>query len=302
MKLRKALTVALVATAGLLGVAAPAHATTALSLWMIGNSDGKLYSVNPSTGATTAVGAGVGVSNIMAVALNPKTSVTYLVDSDCHLYTLNMTSGVGTNTGHSITASLNGHPIAHCDAMTIDGRGIGHFSGETANPNHATYYGHFTPSTGAGTVLAATANYYDWMAFDPRDGKLYAQNDDDPIYRVNPTTGAETQLNSGMNPYSYSVIIDSTGHMWTNDWNNLTSGSISNWTATVVGPYSNSGATNALFTTTNVFPAESTSSPSQGLANTGFSPTGTAGISLALIGLGLIGFFARRKLNSTSSN
>jgi hypothetical protein len=146
-------------------------------------------------------------------------------------------------------------------------------------------------------VLSATANYYDWMAFDPRDGKLYAQNDDDPIYQVNPSTGTETLLNSGMNPYSYSVIIDSTGHMWTNDWNNLTSGTVSNWTATVVGPYSNSAATNALFTTTNVFPAEEAPSASNGLANTGFSFVGIGGTAAGLIGLGLVIFLVRRKLS-----
>jgi hypothetical protein len=206
MKLRPTLTVALAALGALLGAASPAHATSQISLWMIGDSDGKLYSVDPTSGATTAVGAGVGVSNIMSVALNPKTGLTYLVDDTCNLYTLNMTSGAGVTTGHAITASFNGHPITHCDSMTIDGHGVGHFSGETANPNHGTYYGHFTPSTGTATVLSATANYYDWMAFDPRDGKLYAQNDDDPIYQVNPSTGTETLLNSGMNPYSLSLI------------------------------------------------------------------------------------------------
>ncbi|HMR08865.1 MAG TPA: DUF4394 domain-containing protein [Polyangiaceae bacterium] len=89
------------------GGAGTGAAAGAGGLYGINGATNQLYTINPTTGAATAVVAITGVSllNSVGVELHPGNGVLYACTDDAVLYSINPTTGVataiGTGMGHT---------------------------------------------------------------------------------------------------------------------------------------------------------------------------------------------------------
>lgn len=244
-------------------ISAQALPASSLSLWAIsGAAPYLLYSIDPTTAAVTPVGTGTGIASATAAAFDPSTGDIVVIDLNCDLYLLDVSTGVATAHGSIGVPPIAGYPVQYCPSMTIGADGTGYASVVTSSPTTDPYFVTFDPTTGIGTELGPQmGSYFDWMAFDPSNGVLYGQHDNDGnLYSMDTTTGVETFV-SAFSPYSYNVIIAGDGNFLANDYYDLVSGTTSNWTGTVVAPFGTpvgpslgGEGTNAFFTTSNIFP------------------------------------------------
>ena len=276
------------------GAALPASATTTINLWAIDANNGQLYSIDPATGASTLAGSGVGVGGVIGAARDPKSDSTYLLTSGCELFTIDLDSastnyGLATATGVTLSGNNeNGDAIDYCDSFTIDKNGLGHLSAQASSDSYSAWYGTFSLTTGVISSKGGVYhNYFDWMAFNPKTGVLYGQDDSSSeLYTVNLTTGVETSLGVQLAPYAYSVVFDSTGAWYANDWNDLWQSTSTEWVGTDLGSFGISNGTNAMFTSSNVFPVEKSATSGKKLASTGSFGQLQAGIAALALAAG----------------
>jgi hypothetical protein len=298
------------------GVSAPAQATprTPLALWAMGlNSPNVLFSVNPATGAATAVGTGTGISQGMGAAVDLTTGLVYVMNYGCDLFTIDVATGIATSTGHNLSTVIAGQRT-YCDAMTIGRDGVGYVSAH--NVNGEPYFLSFNPSTGVTTQVGPMMNaYYDWLAFDPSSGFLYGQNDDSgDLYSMDPASGIETRVglfsaSDPFNPWSHGVVIVGDGTFFAQERNSLAAGDTTSWTGATIGSYGDplnsvGDGSLLLFTTTDLYVVDPIVDPVSdpvvvsALASTGLDARGLftlAGIALALLFSGAGAFFMRQR-------
>ncbi len=252
--MKKVISIFVVLFAALGFASTPANASTPISLWVI-DTNGQLFSVDSTTGNSTAVGSGTGIiGSAMAGALDPATGSIVVMNDNCALYTVDITTGLATDLHLELHDAANTVGM-ECTTMTIDGLGKGWAS--VTMPDHTDHLGSFDVATGVVDVRSAALNdYYDAIFFDPTNGKLYGQNDSlSTIFEVDQTTGVDTNTNVETSPYSYNIVMDDAGNYWANSWDTLYKGTAGSWNSgTAVGPYTATSNVNCLFTSTNFWP------------------------------------------------
>ena len=284
-----------------LGISTAAVASSQpISLWII-DTNGQLFSVDSTTGNATAVGSGTGiVGSAMAGALDPVTGKIVVMNDNCALYTVDVTTGVATDLHLELHDSANTVGM-ECTTMTIDGAGTGWAS--VTMPDHTDHLGSFDIATGVVDVRSAALNdYYDAIFFDPTNDKLYGQNDSlSTIFEVDQTTGVDTDTTVQTAPYSYNIVMDDAGNYWANSWDTLYKGTAGTWNSgTSVGAYTATASVNCLFTSTNFWPVpveprnDGGVNYKGGLAETGAAMPPYLAIGAALVLLSLV--VARRPL------
>jgi hypothetical protein len=131
--------------------------------------DGNLYSINPSTGVETAVGAtGIGINAFSLAELN---GTLYATDLSNNIYTVNPVTGAAT------LLSATGIPPDHDYPFTID-------------PSNGYTYLCDETLYGVGNSLYAT---YDEIEVSP-DGSTFNTLNSSDLWKVNPTTGIATEI------------------------------------------------------------------------------------------------------------
>jgi hypothetical protein len=248
----------------------PASASSQpIALWII-DTNGQLFSVDSATGNATAVGSGTGiVGSAMAGALDPVTGKIVVLNDNCALYTVDVTTGVATDLHLELHDSANTVGM-ECTTMTIDGAGTGWAS--VTMPDRTDHLGSFDVATGVVDVRSAALNdYYDAIFFDPTNGKLYGQNDSlSTIFEVDQATGVDTDTTVQTSPYSYNIVMDDAGNYWANSWDTLYKGTAGTWNSGVsVGAYTATSNVNCLFTSTNFWPVVVPPAENGGVNNKG---------------------------------
>lgn len=165
-----------------------------------------LYTVNPTTGATTLVGA-TGIDVLSALARDPLTNTIYAAtggasSSRACIYTINITTGAATLVGcdpRTVAAAWSIPGIA----IRSDGTLFAIIEGQD---DLAT----IDKSTSATTIIGdmgASPGYGQGLTFTPTDTLLHSDGanntggtDDGAFWTTNQTTGIDTQLSV----YSFS--------------------------------------------------------------------------------------------------
>jgi len=160
-----------------------------------------LIRIDPNTGAlTSSVGItdGTNAISIADLAVQPVTGLIYGVESSQdqlggfgRLFTINPTTGVGTlvgDTGHffaSIAFAPNGTLYMSSADLDFATDSLINISLRTLNP-----------ANGGNLSTVSAAEFYGALAISP-EGIIYGGNGDQgQLFRINPTTGAETLVGS----------------------------------------------------------------------------------------------------------
>ncbi|NJM98779.1 MAG: DUF11 domain-containing protein, partial [Phormidesmis sp. RL_2_1] len=169
--------------------------------YAVANSNDQLVRIDINTGAESAVGSGLGVTNVAAIAYWPITSILYAANAN-QLGTVNTTTGTYTNIGNfgSGNGSLGSRTFSTVDGLTFQPF-TGELYGSVRNPGGNALLIRINPATGTrvanafGTgidyLVIQTADVGD-IAFDPETGYLYGIGGAtaNSLIRINPTTGA----------------------------------------------------------------------------------------------------------------
>ncbi len=131
--------------------------------------DGNLYSINPSTGAETLIGAtGIGINAFSLAELN---GIVYATDLSNNIYTVNPVTGAAT-----LLAATGIPPDQHYPFTTDPGNGYTYLCDETLY--------------GVNGSLYAT---YDEVEVSP-DGSTFNTLNSADLWKINPATGIATEI------------------------------------------------------------------------------------------------------------
>lgn len=131
--------------------------------------DGNLYSINPSTGVETLIGAtGIGIYAFSLAELN---GIIYATDLSNNIYTVNPVTGAAT-----LLAATGIPPDQHYPFTTDPSNGYTYLCDETLD--------------GIGNSLYAT---YDEIEVSP-DGSTFNTLNSSDLWKINPTTGIATVI------------------------------------------------------------------------------------------------------------
>jgi hypothetical protein len=131
--------------------------------------DGNLYSISPSTGIETLIGAtGIGIYAFSLAELN---GIIYATDLSNNIYTVNPVTGTAT-----LLAATGIPPDQHYPFTTDPSNGYTYLCDETLY--------------GVGTSLYAT---YDEIEVSP-DGSTFNTLNSADLWKINPTTGIATEI------------------------------------------------------------------------------------------------------------
>ncbi len=259
--------IALAATASL-GLATPAQAALPAISLFVADGTNQLSSIDASTGVATPLGD-IGFHAIGG-GLNPVDSKVYLVADNCDVYSVDVTTPSASQVGTFSSLTHGPNPVNYCDSATIDGKGVLWASAEASGDDLLATY---DTATNTPVLMPGTQpDYFDSLWFDPSDGTLRGQGDTSGnVFTLDLTSGVATDTGVTMSPYSYSVVLDNAGNYYASDWDTLFAGTTSDYsTSNYVGDFggtASSGGVQALFTTTNFWPAPATPE----LPNTGQS-------------------------------
>ena len=169
--------------------APPVSAQEPPSLYMTDNLSDKLYTLDPATGAATAVGpGGLAPAAPSGMAFDPNGTL-YMVDygSD-KLYTVNTTSGLALEVGTSGLGPASPEGLAFDSSDTL--YMVDSISDQLYTVNTTT-----GAATAVGTAGLGTSGP-EGLAFDSSDTLYMVDSISDQLYTVNTTTGAATQVGS----------------------------------------------------------------------------------------------------------
>jgi len=116
------------------------------NLYGVALNDGKLYSLNPSTGGITLIGA-TGLSSLIGLAINPVDNMLWGMRSNGAIYKINQSTAVPTLVGNS------GFSLNFAMAFDADGKLFGISSAAVAAMSD---FIRINTSTGAGTLVGST--------------------------------------------------------------------------------------------------------------------------------------------------
>ncbi len=169
--------------------------------YAVANSNDRLVKIDINTGVENAIGSGLGVPNVAAIAYWPITNTLYASNAG-QLGTVNTTTGTYTNRGTfgSGNGSLGTKTFSPVDGLTFHPF-TGELYGSVRNPGGNALLIKINPATGVritnafGTgisYLAIQTPDVGDIAFDPETGYLYGIGgaNADSLIRINPTTGA----------------------------------------------------------------------------------------------------------------
>ena len=169
--------------------------------YAVANSNDRFVKIDINTGTENAIGTGLGVLNVAAIAYWPITNTLYASNAN-QLGTINLTTGVYSNLGNfgSGSGSLGTKTFNPVDGLTFNPF-TGELYGSVRNAGGNALLIKINPATGArianafGTgidyLVIQTADVGD-IAFDPETGYLYGIGNAtaNSLIRINPTTGA----------------------------------------------------------------------------------------------------------------
>ena len=179
------------------------NTTGTLYTLMDSYSDGRLATVNPTTGAATVFGAGNGISNMMILEIADDGTMYSASWTTNSLYQMSKVTGVATFIG----------PLGFSDIMDL----AYDTTGTLWATNVSSLY-KVNTTTGAGTFVANLSGIFSNMgiAFDAANNLFGTEwgTGNSPFWQINTTTGVATAINaaSGISqPHGGDILHEVSG-------------------------------------------------------------------------------------------